>query len=199
MKHFQIKTGHNDTVLYEGKFQKFRHCIEQAVRENVALEGADLSNRNLSNITLDDANMPRADFSGSNLTGANLSEAKLRGASFKGTDLYNTCLAWSDLRGAHFEDASFGATDVTGADISHSIFSTLSCFSLDFAMTALMDGCIFTNPDGVIATMSNPPVVIRGATSNIIIFMDNCVKIDHEVLDYQSGIALLKKRNEGTG
>ena len=197
MKPFQIKNCQNSIVLYEGKFLKFRHCVEQAVRDGVLLEYADFTNRNLANVTLDDADMPRADFSGCNLTGANLSEARLRGANFSSTDLYNTCLASSDLRGANFQDASFGATDVTGADISHSIFSTLSCFSLEFGMTALMDGCVFTNPDGVIATMSNPFVVIRGASSNIIIFMDNCVKIDHEVMDYKSGIALLKKQSEG--
>jgi uncharacterized protein YjbI with pentapeptide repeats len=195
MKLFQILTSHSDIILYEGKFAKFRHCVEQAVRDNVRLENADLSNRNLSNITLDDAFLSRANFSNSNLTGANLSEARLHGASFKGTDLYNTCFAWSDLRGARFEDASFGGTDITGSDISHSVFSTLSCFSLDFALTALMDGCVFTNHDGIIATMSKPPVVIRGVSHNMIIFMDHCMKIDHDVMDYQSGIALLKQRN----
>jgi hypothetical protein len=195
VKNFQILTSHNKKLLFEGKFRRFRDCLEQAVKDRVPLQGASLVKKDLSNAMLDDGCLRQADFSGANLTGANLSEARLEGASFIGADLYNTCLAWSDLRGCRFEDASFGGTDITGCDISHSIFSTLSCFSLDFTHASAMQGCAFTNPDGMIGMMSKPPVVIRGASHNIIIFMDQCVKIDHRLLDYPNGIALLKTRS----
>ncbi len=96
---------------------------------------------------------------------------------------------------ARFEGASFGGTDITGSDISHAVFSNLSCFSLDFVLAASMIGCSFANTGGLVSTMSRPPVVIRGAAENIIVFMDHCVKIGHEMLDYPGGIALLKKQN----
>ncbi len=197
MKHFQIKSIRNKAILYERKFNKFRECAEQAVQENTILEYADMQHQDLSNAMLDDGQFKGADFSGSNLIGANMSEAVLSGTSFVNTDLYNTCFAFSDLRGARFEDASFGGTNITGGDISHATFSTLSCFSLDFALAASMADCAFANPGGMLTTMSKSPVVIRGVSKNLIVFMDHCVKIGHDMLDYPGGIALLKKQTSG--
>jgi uncharacterized protein YjbI with pentapeptide repeats len=193
MKIYDIISRHSDKILFSGRFRSFRHTLESAVTNNTDLTGADLRARNLSGISLDDALLDQADFTGSNLTGANLSEARLRGASFINTCLYNTCFAYSDLQGCSFIDASFGGTDITGSNLSHSTFSTLSCFSLDFVDAAAMTGCIFTNPDGMIATMSKPPLVIKGASRSVIIFMDRTVKIDHALFDYPGGIAVLKK------
>ena len=193
MKIYDIISRHSDTVLFSGRFRSFRHALECAVADNTDLTGADLRARNLSGVSLDDARLAQADFTGSNLTGANLSEAPLRGSSFVNTCLYNTCLAYSDLQGCSFVDASFGGTDITGSNLSYATFSTLSCFSLDFVDAAAMTGCVFTNPDGLIATMSKPPLVIKGASRSVIIFMDRTVKIDHALYDYPGGIAFLKK------
>ncbi len=196
MRHFQITSCVDKSIIFEGQFYRFRHCLEQAVKEHVELQCADLTRRNLCNAMLDDAKLAHADFSGSNLTGANLSEAQLSGASFVNTDLYNTCFAGSDLRACRFEGASFGGTDITGCDISHSRFSTTSCFSLEFARAASMQGCLFTNPDGLRGLMSRPPVVIRGGNPPMMVFMDECLKIDHDLLDMPEGIALLKSRQK---
>lgn len=194
MKNFQIETMRDQRLLFEGRFRSFKHCVEQAVRDKVKLQGANLRNRNFTNAMLDDGDLIHVDFSGANLTGANLSEAKLAGARFIGADLYNTCFAWSDMRGCRFDHAAFGGTDITGCDLSLSVFSSLSCFQLDFAMAAAMRECSFSNPDGLVARMSKPPVVIRGASENVIIFMDQHVKIGHEMLEYPDGIALLSRR-----
>src|SRR5262245_30359172 len=96
VKHFQIQNSRDQKTIYEDRFRNFKSCVEQAVRENVRLAGADLSKRNLSNAMLDCGQMIHVDFSNSNLTGANLSEAQLAGAAFINADLYNTCFAWSD-------------------------------------------------------------------------------------------------------
>lgn len=194
MRPYQILSTNDNTILFEGRFHTFKHCLEQAVRDKARLNNADLRQKNLSNATLDDGLFAQADFSGSNLTGANLSEAILRGAHFNSTDLYNTCFAYSDLQGCIFSDASFGGTDIAGSNISHAVFSTLSCFSLDFVDAAAMDSCVFTNPDGLVATMSSPPLVIKGASKKTIIFMDKNVKIGNELFDYRNGITFLKKR-----
>lgn len=161
MRIFQLKSKQGD-ILHEGQYHNFNACLEDAVGRRLDLRGIDLSAQNLSNANLDEARMEGAVFRQSNLTGANLSEASLRGADFGGAVLYNACLCESDLRDCDFEDASFGATDLAGAVLSGSRFSTLSSFLLDFAHARDMAGCVFRNPCGEISAMSRPPVVIHG-------------------------------------
>jgi uncharacterized protein YjbI with pentapeptide repeats len=174
MKTQKIISSHNGRTLYEGSFESFKHCLEQGVIDRANLAGANLKNYNLSNACLDDGLLTGADFSGCNLTGANLSEARLRGALFCGADLYNTCLAYADVKSCDFTDAMFGATDITGADISNALFSTLSCFTLDFPSAASLQNCRFTNDAGQEFFWSRPPVVIRGLGLKPVIFTDQC-------------------------
>ncbi len=162
MKIQSIHSAATGAMLFEGRYDSFIECLEQAVQLRVLLNGADLRNRNLSNACLDDGLFAGADFSGANLTGANLSEASLPGACFENADLYNACFAYADLRNSIFSHANFGGTDITGADISHAHFAALSCFSLDFMHTAAMKDCRFSGEDGAEFTFSDPPVVIRG-------------------------------------
>lgn len=185
MRNYIIHTTDENLALFKGQFTNFKDCLEQAVKNRITLERADLRNKNLTNANLDDAIMPGADLSGSNLSGANLSEAYLRGSNFSGAALYNTCMNDSNISACNFADASFGATDIHGTIISDSQFSTLSCFTLDFPRTRQMSGCIFINPDGRICTMSKPPIVIRGAGNDPIILMDRHVKSGHNIIDHK--------------
>jgi len=193
MKHYQIRSRDKHTVLFEGFFENFKTCLETAVAGKAILNHADLSNRNLSNANLDDAIMPGADFSNANLTGANMSEAYFKDCRFSGAALYNTCFYDSNLTGCDFSDASFGATDIFGTIISHSRFSTLSCFSLDFQAVENMDGCVFKNRDGRICRMSRPPLVVKGLGRKPIIFMDDHVKAGHNILDSKRLLPLARK------
>lgn len=183
MKNFQINSTTNKTI-FKGAFSSFQACLRQAIADNVKLHHADLSRRNLTNLTLDGADLTHADFSHSNLTGANLSETQLRHANFYDADLYNTCFAFSDLRNCDFKNASFGATDIAGCDISNSTFSSLSCFTLDFALAKKMNACRFINPDGSIAAMARPPIVIRGLSPRLVVLMDRHMKIGHDIVPY---------------
>jgi hypothetical protein len=194
MQHYTIQSYKTKMPIFEGRFRSLCACLEAAVEENINLGHANLRNKNLTNACLDNALMPGADFTHANLTGANLSESVLRGAKFSGATLYNTCLACSDLRGAVFEDASFGATDITDSNLSQCSFSTLSCFSLDFSQVRTMQGCTFKNPDGSTSIMSRPPVVITGLGSMPLIFMDNHIKLGHDVTGYENGPAFLRQR-----
>jgi hypothetical protein len=112
-----------------------------------------------------------------------MSEAYLKGSIFDGAALYNTCFNDSNLSACNFTDTSFGATDIHGSIISHSQFSTLSCFSLDFTHVRQMSGCIFINPDGQICAMSKPPIVIRGMGREPLILLDNRAKAGHNIID----------------
>lgn len=172
MKTYAIHSVVTGAMLFEGRYDSFTDCLEQAVQLRVLLNGADLRNRNLSNACLDDGFFAGADFSGSNLTGANLSEASMPGASFENTDLYNTCFAYADLRGCRFNNANFGATDITGADISQAHFAALSCFSLDYIHAAAMKDCRFSGEDGSEFTFSGPPIVIRGMGRRLMVMTD---------------------------
>jgi hypothetical protein len=183
MQHYIITSKDCQTPLFEGRFYSFKACLEQAVKDRIRLDNIDLSHKNLSNANLDNALMPSADFTGTNLTGANLSECTLTGARFSGSSLYNTFFCYSDLSGCDFEDASFGATDIHGAILADTRFSTLSCFSLDFSRAQHMRGCLYINPDGTSCRMSAPPVVIRGLRHDPIVFMDDQVKAGRNIFD----------------
>lgn len=184
MKHHQLRSKNDGVVLYEGRFKNYKTCLEQAIKDRVALNCVSLRNLNLSNANLDDAVMPEADFTGCNLTGTNLSEAYLKGSTFKDSALFNACCNESNMTACNFTGSSFGATDIHGSIITNSQFSTLSCFSLDFHWVREMNGCIFVNPDGRICEMSRPPVVIRGVGRAPIILLDRHVKAGHNVIDH---------------
>lgn len=181
------------TVLFEGRFYSFKACLEQAVKDGCDLSGIDLSHKNLSNANLDCSHMPGANFTGTNLTGANLSECNLTGALFNGAALYNTFFCDSDLSDCNFENATFGATDIHGARLANTRFSTLSCFSLDFTRARHMTDTLYINPDGSTCRMSRPPIVIRGWARDPIILMDESVKSGHNLLNRKRLEPLIRK------
>ncbi|MCB1782770.1 MAG: pentapeptide repeat-containing protein [Alphaproteobacteria bacterium] len=181
MENFRLIRHTDQELIFEGQFASLTNCLEQAIRENTDLSHIDLKNKNLSGGNFDGAYMPGALLSGTNLTGANISECCLRGGVFHHASLYNTCLCETDLRACDFRDSNFGATDITGADISFSRFSTLSCFDLAFETTQNMLGCTFESPDGHKCKMSESPLILRGIMSSPIIVMDQTVRIGGDI------------------
>ena len=98
-------------------------------------------------------------------------------AVFYNCSLYNTCLSFSDLRKCDFRNANFGATLIDSANIQDCMFSTLSCFDLDFYFTASMTGCTFMSDDGKMHRMSKHPMVLKGFMNTHIIIFDHTIKI----------------------
>lgn len=178
IKIFSNKTG---KILFQGDFEDIKQCLETAVSQRIDLSYADLENAKLINANLDGGIFKGACFDGANLAGANMSEAYLSGASFRGAALHNTCMAESIMRGCDFVGAAFGATEIAGADISSSMFSTSSCFTLDFALVEDMRGCCFQTLDGLLCQMSKPPTVVRGEWGYPIAVMDHHVKVGAHV------------------
>lgn len=165
----------NGSPLFENRFHSIKKCLESAVAQGIVLDGIALPHANLTGANLDGARMAGADLSGANLTGANLSESRLDGADFSGAALYNACLCEASLRGCNFRDAAFGATDIAGADLSESVFSTLSAFLLNFTDCTAMKDCRFEDPAGISCPISHPPVVILGPPRPVFI-LDRHIK-----------------------
>jgi len=166
-------------VLFEGKAESYQMFVEQAVTNRINLDYADFRYRNMAQFNLDGARMCHADFTGCNLDGANLSESVLNHAVFTNCSLYNACLAHSSLQACDFIHASFGATDVTQADLSDAAFSSLSAFSLNFAAARSVQRAYFMDADGRTSAMSKPPIVIHGLNPHPLIFIDKDLYLGH--------------------
>lgn len=185
MPNFQIHAYDSNIVLYQGSFPSFRHCIEQAVSEKVALDNADLRNTNLRNAHLDDGLFKGARFDGANLDGANLSDCDLRHACFNGATLYNTVFCGSQLTLSRFAFSSFGGTDIAGADIAGCLFSGRSALDLNYIDSANMDDTLFLSLDGKPISMTKPPIVLKGLPWPIALFDENLL-LERHVLSLDS-------------
>ena len=181
MQYYTLTKHTDNTEIFSGYYPTFTHCLEDAVEKQIDLSYIDLKSHNLTNANLDGANMPSAYLSGANLTGANLSEANLTQAIFYNTDLYNTCLSYSDLRNSDFRSASFGATMIEGCNMRNCVFSTLSCFDLEFILTDDIAGSLFAMPDGALHHMSKHPIVLKGFLNTPIIILDQAIKIGEKI------------------
>lgn len=183
MQYFTLRKHTDGTILYDGYYESFNKCLEDAVARHISLPQIDLQNKNLNNINIDGAVMPLANFSGSNLSGANLSESIFKESTFANTSLYNCCMAYADLRHCDFTGTSFGGTLIEGTKLDNATFSTLSCLELNFIHCAQMEGCHFVD-EGQEKTfgMSHAPVIIKGLLSVPIILFDMDIKIGNKTM-----------------
>lgn len=180
MKNYQIQHTKTGQTIYEGRFNTFKQCLEDAVTKGINLENADLRNQNLQNINIDTAQLYGAVFDESNLNDANLSEGQFELSSFKNTSLIGACMAESNYKHCDFSGASFGANTVAGSCFDHATFNTLSCFTLDFLSLETMKNCRFEGASGNSYNLSKPPIVITGLFSTPIIFLNNEILLGHK-------------------
>jgi hypothetical protein len=182
MKLIQLKRINDDKVIYEGRYNSIRACVEDAIRQGETLDYIDLSGANLVNASLDGAKMRGASLKGANLSGANLSEADFRGSNFSEASLYNACFCWSNLASCNFHYAGFGATDISGAILNCCRFAGLSTFSLSFGESLSMKDCRYTDMHGRKMAMNSPPLVIGGLERSLAV-------IDEDVIIGNTGIS----------
>jgi uncharacterized protein YjbI with pentapeptide repeats len=165
MKLYKIKQKQSGSILFQGDYQSFKHCIEDAVNQNISLKNADFSHQNLSNAMLDDADFEGADFSHANLTGANLTHTNLSSCDFSHATLYNCFLSLSSMHKCNFSYAFFGGTDIAGALIDYASFAGSSTFSLAFINTESMMGCTYYHDETMRIEFNQPPLVVGGLGS----------------------------------
>jgi hypothetical protein len=78
----EIKNWHGDTLFADDSFL-LRNCIENALKAEVGLSGANFSAADLRRVNLSGGDLSGADFRGANLNGANLSGTNLSGANLR--------------------------------------------------------------------------------------------------------------------
>jgi hypothetical protein len=180
LKNYQLRNRHNGDIIYQGRFDTLKHCVEFAIGQGIPLNSVDLRKANLSHANLDDAFMNDADLSGANLCGANMSEGHYKGALFRDADLTYVCFNGSRLIDADMIGASFAATDVTDAMIKACLFSCPSIYSCLFHRAECFVDNVYYNDDKRLS-MSKPPITINGLLREIV-HLDSHIKIGHEFI-----------------
>ncbi|MEM7762231.1 MAG: pentapeptide repeat-containing protein, partial [Cyanobacteria bacterium P01_A01_bin.40] len=84
---------------------------------------ANLSSADLSQLNLADINLIEADLSDANLQGTNLTNAKLIAANLSNTNLSNANLTNAKLIGADLTETNLTNTDLTRANLTNTILS----------------------------------------------------------------------------
>ena len=124
-----IKNKRDDVLFeYEKENNTIKDTVEEAVRNGVSLENADLVCADLSNAYLSGANLCEADLSGANIREANLSDAYLKDAHFEHAYFYYADLSCANLSGANLREAclfgvNFRSANLSGAYLSNAIIN----------------------------------------------------------------------------
>ena len=95
-----------------------KKTVEEAVRNNVSLRGANLCGANVYGADLRNAFLSRADMCGANLCGANLYGANLSVANLYNADMCGANLCGANLYGANLRNAFLSRADLCGANLS---------------------------------------------------------------------------------
>ena len=110
----QIKSIFGDLLFeHEKENNTIKDTVEEAVRQNVSLNGASLDGASLYGASLDGASLYGALLNGASLDGASLDGALLNGAS-----LYRASLAGASLNGASLYGASLNGALLNGASLN---------------------------------------------------------------------------------
>jgi len=80
---YQIKNINGD-VLFEGKYESFRLCVQDAIDKSISLKYANLQYADLQGV-----DFWNSDLRGVDLRGANLRNVDLRGANLNDTKFVN--------------------------------------------------------------------------------------------------------------
>lgn len=112
-----------DATLEVGLDEHGRQAFFRVVPETLDLRGANLSDRDLSDLCLEGVDLSGANLSGANLDGAkflncDLSDVNARGASFNRTTFSRSTLDDANFSGVEAADADFAKTEGRGVDFS---------------------------------------------------------------------------------
>jgi len=187
LKNYQLRNHQTGDVLYEGRFETLKQCVESAVHQRINLSYVDLRNANLSHANLDDANMESANLSGANLCGANMSEGVFDCANFSNADVTYACFVQSSFKNSNFTKSSFAVTDMTDAVVEGCVFSCPSVFNMQFHRTEKFSNNMFMDGDKAVP-MNKIPVMVVGLSRDIV-YLDNHIKIGMDFVDKTDLIA----------
>ncbi|MBR9923135.1 MAG: hypothetical protein GYB31_20085 [Bacteroidetes bacterium] len=120
-------TDNGDVVLNNGNSDS-GIIVNNAVFDNVYLQGIKLSHANLENAILSNASLSGADLSHANLENAkldfaNLFVSNLQSSNLSHSDLHRANLSHSDLRMTRFDSARIWNTNLESANIKGGVFN----------------------------------------------------------------------------
>lgn len=108
---------------YECEENTIKKTVEEAVKQNISLYGANLNGENLCNADLNGtdlsyADLHYADLRGADLCWANLYDADLRRAKLNGANLYVANLCWANLNGTDLDGINIREINLYGANLN---------------------------------------------------------------------------------
>ena len=119
MENFQIKRWDNKKVIFEGVYEFLKDCVDEAVKQCVCLNYANLVRANLSYTNLSHANLSYAILAHANLEDANLEDANLSHANLAHANLSHANLAHANLGHTNLENASLVRANLENANLSY--------------------------------------------------------------------------------
>ena len=129
MKTIEIKNI-DGVVLFShtAENNSIKITVEEAVKKNVSLNGADLDGADLDGADLEGANLrntslKKADLAWANLDGADLEDADLSWADISWADLAEANLKEANLEEANLKGAFLKGADLAGADLAGAVLN----------------------------------------------------------------------------
>ena len=111
------------TVAYESQSAtSLREAVAEAVRQGVALAGANCSGAHFSRANCSEAHFSGANFFGVHFSGADFSRANFSRANFSRADFSGAHFSGANFSGANFSRANCSRADFSGADFSRANF-----------------------------------------------------------------------------
>ena len=107
----------NVLFVYSKENNTIKDTVEEAVRRDANLGGANLRGAYLGGANLGGANLGGANLRGANLGGAYLRGANLRGAYLRDANLGGAYLRGANLGGAYLRGAYLGGANLGGANL----------------------------------------------------------------------------------
>ena len=144
-------------------------ALEKAIISGIDLSEAEVINKDLRNANLDGAVFDGALFLDVDLSGANMSECSLKNTVFIRCKLYDTCFAESNLQDAEFNNCSFGDTDFAYTCLEGIKVKTdrLSYFNFSSAESFSKGNFTWRGEE---IPMDTPPAIFQNASESMMVF-----------------------------
>lgn len=159
----------DQTPLYEGSHITINDAIDAAIRNNICLDGLDLSYQKIRHINLDGVTLRNASFKGADLTGANMSEASFINCDFSDCVLTNACLCYSKISNCNLRLSFFLDTDISMSDLEFCDFEGQNTFDLKLFTAASLTNLTYHDGPNPILFSTQPILVLQGNTRIIIL------------------------------
>jgi len=167
-------------TIYRGQHHSVNEAIENAIKENIPLDGINLSFADLHHINLDGVSIKNASFQSANLGGANMSESNFSNCDFSSANLEDACLCYTNFSHCNFRLCDFKETDISMSSLKNCEFEGFSTFNLRFHSAFEMQGLTYRHFTKQYP-LTSPPTLIQSG-DKMIALLDNamvCKGISH--------------------